>query len=46
MNALLRESLQAAGGKGGGTKDFAQGRVQDGGALERILDRALARLCS
>ncbi len=46
MNALLRESLEPAGGKGGGTKDFAQGRVPDGSALEGILNRALARLCS
>ncbi|MBI3669328.1 MAG: alanyl-tRNA editing protein [Acidobacteria bacterium] len=44
MNALLRESLQAAGGKGGGTRDFAQGSVPDAGALEGILQRALERL--
>ena len=44
MNALLREGLQAAGGKGGGTKDFAQGNVPDSAALEGILNRALARL--
>jgi len=46
MNALLREGLQAVGGKGGGTKDFAQGSVPDGGALEGLLNRAQARLRS
>ncbi len=46
MNALLRESLQAAGGRGGGTKDFAQGSVPDGSAVESVLNHALARLCA
>ncbi len=41
MNALLREGLQTAAGKGGGTKDFAQGSVPDLGALDGILHRAL-----
>ena len=44
MNALLREAVQAAGGKGGGTRDFAQGSVPDVGALEAILNRAHGRL--
>jgi len=44
MNSLLREGLQAVGGKGGGTKDFAQGSVPDGSALEGLLNRAQARL--
>jgi alanyl-tRNA synthetase len=44
MNALLRESLQPVDGRGGGSKDFAQGSVPDGGALEAILNRALQRL--
>ncbi len=40
MNALLREVLQAAGGKGGGTRDFAQGSAPDSVALEGLLRRA------
>ncbi len=44
MNALLREGLEAGGGRGGGSKDFAQGSVPDGSALEGILNRALLRL--
>jgi alanyl-tRNA synthetase len=46
MNALLGESLAAAGGKGGGTKDFAQGGVPDTAALEEVLGLALGRLRS
>jgi alanyl-tRNA synthetase len=46
MSALLRECLQGAGGKGGGTKEFAQGSVPDAGALDGILQRAFERLCS
>ena len=45
MNALLKESLAAAG-KGGGTRDFAQGSVGDLSALSSILSRALDRLRS
>ena len=44
MNALLREGLEAEGGRGGGSKDFAQGSVPGGSALEGILNRALQRL--
>ncbi len=44
MNMLLRESVQAAGGKGGGTKDVAQGSVPDGGQVESVLQHALGRL--
>ncbi len=44
MNALLREILAPAGGKGGGTKEFAQGRVADSAAVEGILHRSIERL--
>ncbi len=44
MNALLREALAAAGGKGGGSHDFAQGSVPDTGRLEEILSAAAGRL--
>jgi alanyl-tRNA synthetase len=46
MNALLRECLAAAGGKGGGSKDFAQGSVSDAARVEEILANAAERLGS
>ncbi len=44
MNALLRECLAAAGGKGGGSKDFAQGSVSDAGRVEEVMARAAEKL--
>jgi len=44
MGALLRECLASAGGKGGGAKDFAQGRVADVASLDGLLARAAAAL--
>lgn len=44
MNALLREALNAAGGKGGGTRDFAQGSVLEASRVEMMLAAAAARL--
>jgi alanyl-tRNA synthetase len=44
MNALLRECLTAAGGKGGGTKDFAQGSVSEPAHVEEILAMAADKL--
>lgn len=46
MGTLLRESLAAAGGKGGGPRDFAQGRAPDSETLDVILSQAAARLTS
>ena len=49
MNALLRSALAEAGGKGGGTRDFAQGSCTDSATparLQGILESALARLSS
>ena len=46
MNALLRETLARAGGKGGGSKDFAQGMVPDAARLEEILRSARERVAS
>jgi len=43
MNALLREAVKSCGGKGGGTKDFAQGSVPEGSDLNRILKHAAER---
>jgi alanyl-tRNA synthetase len=44
MNALLREVIEAAGGKGGGSKDFAQGSIANASAVETVLDHASERL--
>ena len=43
MNALLREAVKSCGGKGGGTKEFAQGSVPEGNDLDRILRHAAER---
>jgi alanyl-tRNA synthetase len=44
MNALLRECLASAGGKGGGSKDFAQGSVSDAARVEEVLAKAAEKL--
>jgi alanyl-tRNA synthetase len=46
MNALMREILPEAQGRGGGTRDFAQGSVPDPATLESVLARALGRVRS
>jgi hypothetical protein len=43
MTALLREAVKSCGGKGGGTKEFAQGSVPEGSDLHRILRHAAER---
>jgi alanyl-tRNA synthetase len=40
MNALLKQVLGEAGGKGGGTSDFARGRLNDGASVKQALARA------
>ncbi len=44
MNALLREALSLAGGKGGGSKNFAQGSVPDPSLLDQVLRAVTSRL--
>ncbi|HEV2489926.1 MAG TPA: alanyl-tRNA editing protein [Candidatus Acidoferrales bacterium] len=44
MGALLRELLSPVGGKGGGSKSFAQGTVPDAAAIESVVSAARARL--
>jgi len=41
MNALLKQVLEKIGGKGGGTRDFARGKLADPSQMEKAL--ALAR---
>src|SRR5436309_6187992 len=40
MNSLLKQVLEKAGGKGGGTRDFARGRLNEGASPERALSVA------
>jgi alanyl-tRNA synthetase len=40
MGALLKHALAAAGGRGGGSHDFAQGGVPHGSDVEQILREA------
>jgi len=44
MNALLRECVSPAGGKGGGTRDFAQGSLPEPTRVEAVIQRALELL--
>jgi alanyl-tRNA synthetase len=37
MNALLKQVLAKVGGKGGGTRDFARGRLDDPTQAEKSL---------
>ncbi|MFI5056970.1 MAG: alanyl-tRNA editing protein [Candidatus Acidiferrales bacterium] len=40
MNALLKQVLEKTGGKGGGTRDFARGRLTDAAQAEKALSTA------
>jgi alanyl-tRNA synthetase len=40
MNTLLKQVLDGAGGKGGGTRDFARGRLNDGASAKQALSLA------
>ncbi len=44
MNALLRQVLEKFGGKGGGTRDFARGKVADPSHLKEVLVLARGKL--
>ena len=44
MNALLRRVLTEVGGKGGGTKDFARGKLADVAVIGKALELARAAL--
>ena len=44
MGALLKEAVTAAGGRGGGSQDMAQGGVTDGSILASVLEKAAAAL--
>lgn len=44
VSALMKEGLAAVGGRGGGTKDLAQGGVPDAGSVTVLLDQIAAKL--
>lgn len=44
MNALLRQTLEKFGGKGGGTRDFARGKIADPSCLQEALVLAREKL--
>jgi alanyl-tRNA synthetase len=46
MNALLKQVLEKVGGKGGGTRDFARGRLNDGASPEQALSLAKEMLAA
>jgi alanyl-tRNA synthetase len=46
MNLLLKQVLDEAGGKGGGTHDFARGKLRDPSEAQRVLDRARSSIQS
>ena len=41
MNVVLKEVLEKMGGKGGGTRDFARGRLSDAAKVQQALDAAM-----
>ena len=44
MGALMKEAMSKLGGRGGGSKDLAQGGVPNAGGIEAALDDALRAL--
>jgi alanyl-tRNA synthetase len=44
VSALLKEAVASAGGRGGGTKELAQGGVPDADRLPELLDKIAAKL--
>jgi alanyl-tRNA synthetase len=44
MGQLLRECLAPVGGKGGGSRDFAQGSLPDASRVESVMKAAIERL--
>jgi alanyl-tRNA synthetase len=46
MNALLKQVCEKVGGKGGGTRDFARGRLNNGATAEEALSLAKEMLAA
>ena len=44
MGRVLRDVLSPAGGKGGGSKEFAQGTVPEAANIDDLLSQARTRL--
>src|SRR5581483_7494012 len=46
VSALMKEAMASVGGRGGGSKDLAQGGVPDGGKVAELLDQVAAKVKS
>jgi len=46
MSALLKQVLEKVGGKGGGTRGFRRGRLNDGAVAKRALSLAKEMLAA
>jgi alanyl-tRNA synthetase len=46
MSALLKQVFEKVGGKGGGTRDFARGKLNDGALVEQALSLAKEMLAA
>jgi alanyl-tRNA synthetase len=44
MGALMKDAMSRLGGRGGGTRDMAQGGAPAGASVEAALDAAAARI--
>ena len=44
MGALLKQALTTVGGRGGGTRDFAQGGIPRGSDVQRLLQEAVGTI--
>lgn len=44
VSALMKEAMSAVGGRGGGTKDLAQGGVPEASRVPSLLDEVVAKL--
>ena len=44
VSVLMKEAMAAVGGRGGGSKDLAQGGVPDAGASGALLDQIASQL--
>jgi alanyl-tRNA synthetase len=44
MGALMKEAMAMLGGRGGGTRDMAQGGAPTGAKVDEALDAAAAKI--
>jgi alanyl-tRNA synthetase len=44
VSALMKEVMASVGGRGGGSKDLAQGGVPEAGKVAELLDQVTAKI--